>query len=431
MFRFIQLLVMAFRYFKLHFKRYLFLLGALSFGFGVITVLSSQKEGMERNLKLTAQAHYAGDIVIQGDDDSQLYHIPAPQEMEVLLSKEDVGIEHKVQRTILGSGLLFYNGNSASLKYVIGVDWQREEEYFKNLSYEQRSPVPFSEEGILISAPMALKLQARLGDSLVLQVLTKTGQVNTGRFIIQGIVRDKSIFGYYKCYLSRKALNRLILYKEDESSHLGITLSRGQALDDAAFRIHRLLSSRYDMAALVSNRDELSLEQSCSWEGIRYFIITLDVYLSEVAELLRAIELLSYFLYVLMILIIVVSILVTYRLVLHERERELSTMQVLVFSRGEVMLMLVLEAIFLYILSIILGFLLGMFMNQVGGYISFDWFPSFEIFMKDGRLVPSYSFRSFLMNCGIILAALLPSVIWPVYKAAGRPLAAVLSGGSK
>ncbi len=433
MHRFFQLSMMAGRYFRLHFGRYLFLLGALSFGFGVITVLSSQRDGMAKNLKLTAQSHYAGDMVIQGGvrTNPSMHYIPDPQRICRLLFQLKGRITHVKARTILGSGTLFYNGNSSPLKYVIGVDWQEEEDYFKNLSYEALGSFPFDDEGILVSLPMALKLGARLGDRLVLQVRTKTGQINTGRFFIRGIIRDESIFGYYKCYLSRKTLNNLILYGEQECSHLGLTLDKGSSIPELASSLHKLLSSRYDMAALVAGRDELALEQAKDWTGIRYFIITLPVYLSEVSELLQAIEILSYFLYILMILIIVVSVLITYRLVLYEREKEIATMQVLVFSRGEVVLMLLLESMILYAFSVFLGFLSGLGMNQIIGMFSFSWFPGFEIFMKDGRLVPLYSLRSFFINCGINLAALLPSVIWPVYNASGRSLAPVLSGGSK
>jgi len=428
-----RLISLSFRYFRLHFKRYIFLLVAFSFGFGVITVLTSLKAGMEENVYRSAQTHYAGDIIVQGEnrDSYANYNITDPDTIVSLIRQTDVKIQEIVIRTVLGEGTIHYNGAFLSLKYVLGVDWENEKRHFKNLNYSSIQDEPFSSGGILISTPVAKQLNAQLGDKITLEVKTRTGQINTGSFIIQGVVDDNSIFGYYKCYLSKSDLNKLIRYEETECSTLGVYLASGESIENAAALIHSSLKASVDTAALMANRDELTLERGKAWKGIRFFVLTLPVYLSEVADLLMAIELISYFLYFMMLLIILVSVMVTYRLLLHEREKELATMRAIAFSRSHIVFMLMIEAFILFFLSLITGFLLAKLIISAGSTLSFSWLPSFDIFMKDGQLSAVYTLRTTMINCAVVLAILLPAVAIPVYNTSRKPLASILTGGNQ
>ena len=429
--RIIRLSILSYRYFKLHYKKYLFLLIALSFGFGVITTLTSIRAGMEENLYVTSQSHYAGDIVILGDGKKYIKRIKDPFAIDDLINAADINAESVIHRTQLGRSTLYFNGIAVKQKYVIGVDWDDEASYFNNLEYQDVGESLFQPGSIIISSPVAEQLNVKLGDQILLEVSTTKKQVNTGSFVVSGIVQDRSLFGYFKCYLDRKELNRLILFKEDECSNIGIYLSDSVSTDAAVNSIHNVFTQSIKTAPLISDRNELEKERSKSWKGTKFFILPLSVYLSEVSDLLLAIELISYFLYVMMLLIIIVSVLVTLRLLLHQREKEIGTMRAIAFMQSEIVLMLLLETLILFLLSVIIGFALARLAIWGASFMSFESIPSFEIFMKNGKLTAVYSLRTFLINCGIVLISLLPAVIWPVYNASRQPLAVVLSGGNK
>jgi putative ABC transport system permease protein len=386
---------------------------------------------MGKNLYDTAQSHYAGDIVIIGHQKKNYYFFEDLSNIQSIISKTEISIKSIIKRSIMGEGNLYFNGSVSRLKYVVGVDWESEQDLFKYLKYSERSEEPFSEDSILISSPMAEMMNVQLGDLILLEVMTQTGQVNTKNFKVSGIVDDRSIFGFFKCYIDRKEMNRLVSVNENFCTHLGIYLDSPHFTDQAVRQLHNEVSSLVDTATLVADRNELNRERKENWKGIRYFILPLAVFLSEVSELLLAIKMLSYFLYIMMILIIVVSVLDTYRLLLHEREKELGTMRAIVFRRWEIIVLLLMEATILFILSISLGFVLARGAAYGASFLSFSSIASFEIFMQNGRLTSVYSLRSFLMNCGIVLVALLPAVFIPVYNATRRPLAEILSGGEK
>jgi ABC-type lipoprotein release transport system permease subunit len=428
----ISLATMASRYFIRYFRRYLFLFIALSFGYGIITSITGLQAGMEESVYKAAQSHYSGDMALVGRTKTRL-EFEIPDVDSVLGIIESSGIESKqiVVRTQVGNdGIVHFNGGSIHHKYTLGVDWENEKEYFSSLAYSQGDFGSWDKEtGIIISSPVAEELQLHVGDSIVFEVRTKKGQVNTGNFVVQAVVDDATIFGYYKCYMDKAVLNRLIGFGVDEASTIGIHLKEGARLQQEAEKLQSaLVNAQVNFAPLTSDRDELDKEYGKSWKGTRFFVITLPVYLSEVSELLSAINIIAYFLYFMMLLIIIVSVAVTFRLILHEREKEIGTLQSVGFQSHDVVFLLMTETIILFLFSLISGFIFARFVIWLTGFFSFTKIPSFEIFMENGRLVPSFTVRTTMINSFIVLAAIIPTVAFPVYIASHKPLPEILSG---
>jgi putative ABC transport system permease protein len=352
-------------------------------------------------------------------------------------------------------GLLYFNGNVVRLKYVIGVDWDNEAAYFDSLAYRERTvipesavgpeqprndadmpeggtaspPVPPEGEVIYLSAPVASQLQARAGDSLILEVNTRWGQKNTGLFIVGGIVEDSTIFGYYKAYIDRVTLNRLLLFDDDDCSIIGIFIKDRREVEKKRALLQGDLQDRLPTGPIVYDRNELDKAIALPHEGIRVFLITLSVYLSEVADLLGAMSLITYFLYVMMLIIMMVSALVTYRLILHERRRELGTMRSIGFYGADIRFLLMCETFGLALVSLAAGIVLILFFQWLVTFIPFAWFPSFEIFLEDGKLKTLYLPRTVAVNILAIFISLFAAALVPVYRASRKSLPTMLSGG--
>ncbi len=251
-----SLTLMAFRYFRRYFRRYLFLFLALSFGYGIITSLTGLQAGMEESVYRSAQSHYSGDLTLIGrvneKIESQIHDVN-----KILETIKSLGIQIKdfVIRTQVGEdGILYFNGKSVRQKYVLGVDWiEHEKIYFMGLSYSQGNYTNWDPNtSIIISNPVAEELNVQLGDRILLEVYNRTGQINTRFFIVQAIINDASIFGYYKCYIDRSVLNDLIDFKVNEASSIGIYLKEGSSTDDAAVKIHKALVDKgFNLAPLL------------------------------------------------------------------------------------------------------------------------------------------------------------------------------------
>jgi ABC-type antimicrobial peptide transport system permease subunit len=154
----------------------------------------------------------------------------------------------------------------------------------------------------------------------------------------------------------------------------------------------------------------------------------MPVYLSEVSDLLDAMNLITYFLYGMMLLIIFVSAAVTYRLILHERAREMGIMRAIGFYGGDLRLVLWTEVIALGIISLLAGFLFARFLSGAASFLSFSWFPSFEIFQRNGKLSVLYLPETVLINVALVFIVLICAAFFPSLRASKRNLPALLSG---
>jgi ABC-type lipoprotein release transport system permease subunit len=437
MVKFFTLIIISFKNLFRYRRRYFFLFLALSMGFSIATLLTAVKDDMDANVYRSAQDHYAGDIVAVGHDSSYYAnsHITVEAKAEIYRALVLAGLTnvHTVERTIFGNeGVLYFNGNAVRLKYVTGVDWDNEASFFDGLVYSDRldsRDLPLGGDVIYLSAPVASQLNARLGDNLVLEVNTRWGQKNTGVFIVGGIVEDSTIFGYYKVYIDRVTLNRLLLFDDEDCSIVGIFVdNRGEA-EKKRILLQGALEKTMQTGPLVYDRDELERARGVPFEGIKVLLLTIPVYLSEVAELLDAMNIITYFLYAMMLVIMMVSALVTYRLILHERRRELGTMRAIGFYGGDIRFILMLETFGLALVSLGAGMLLSLVLQWAVTFIPFSWFPSFEIFLEDGKLRTLYLPRTAAVNILAVFVSLFLTALAPVCRASREPLPGMLNGG--
>jgi ABC-type lipoprotein release transport system permease subunit len=448
------LIVLSAKYLFRYRRRYFFLFLALGLGFSIVTLLTAVKDGMDDNVYRSAQDHYAGDIVAVGEDSSlgrfNRLGTGAKAELYRAVEAARIGETHVVERTIFGNdGMLYYNGATVQLKYVVGVDWDNEVSYFDSLSYTERRDVSeFSElsrrgmssdgsstggvsggDLIYLSAPVASQLNVRVGDSLILEVDTRWGQKNTGVFIVGGIVEDSTIFGYFKAFVDRVTLNRLLLIDDEDCSLVGVFIKDRREVEKKRVLLQGELESRVQTGPIVHDRDELSRARLVPFEGIKVFLLTIPVYLSEVADLLNAMSIITYFLYGMMLVIMMVSALVTYRLILRERRRELGTMRAIGFYGADIRFILMLETVGLVLVSLAAGLLMALILQWLVTFIPFSWFPSFEIFLEHGKLRTLYLPGTVLVNVLAVLASLFLAALAPVFRSSREPLPAMLSGG--
>ncbi|GHU05095.1 hypothetical protein FACS1894147_10920 [Spirochaetia bacterium] len=429
--KYLTLSGLALKYLYRYRRRYAFLFFALLFGFGIITFITALKDSMDINVYYSAQSHYAGDIIANSYDSSvkQTYHMGRAEQEAILEAALDAGIKPRntVMRTMIGEvGQIYFNGTAIRLKYVLGINWNDEAFIFEKAIFESPPEIPAGDDGIFLSAPVANLLGVRMEDSITLETETRWGQKNTGQFIVRGIVEDASIFGYYKVYVSRLTLNRMSAYYDDDCSSIGFFLEDRSQAEKARLRLQEILAERLQTGPLVNNRDELARETGQPWEGIKIFLYTLPVYLSEVSDLLGAMNIIAYFLYAMILIIIFVSAVVTYRLILYERNREVGIMRAIGFYGADIRTLLWAEVFSLGIISLAGGFIFALILNEVFSLVSFSWFPSFEIFMKDGKLAALYLPKTIFINVVSVFLILAAAVCFPVLHSSRAPLPRLL-----
>ena len=417
-------------------RRYLFLFLALGFAFGVLTVISSLKDGMMENLYLSAQSHYSGDIVALGMDTeiNVAQYMPKTEQDAILDAAEKISLDPlsvSVRTSIFGmsKGTIYFNGTAAPLRYLVGLDWEAERGYIEQLSYAVK-PDPFGSDSIVLSRPIADELSIQQGDSVTLEVLTASGQKNTGTFVAAGIMEETDFFGYYKVYVSRLTLNRLVGFADDDCSFIGFNLKNRNTIEKKRKELYNQLQGKVNIQPLVFDRNGFAEAKKNLKTGMNILLITLPVYLSEVSELMGAINLASYVLFGMMLAIIMVSAAVTCSLILRERKKESGTMRAIGFYDADTRLVLQMEMALMAFVSMAAGFFIGLLINHLISFGSYSWFPGFEVFMKNGSLAARYQIRTIIVNIMITLCALELAIGGPIYRNSRAPLPEMLSGGA-
>ena len=411
---------LAVKYVLRYRRRYLFLFCALAFGFCVISVVSALKEGIAENLYLAGQSHYAGDIVFLGEDsESEVRrHLDAEAKAAVYeaIAEAAVPVTRSVERTLYNDdATLFFNGEALSLRYLTGVDWEKE-----------HAP---DEDSIIISEQAAAVLRIEAGDSLTLELLDRNGQKSTGSFIVAAVIQDKTLFGLYKAYVSRKVMNTLVGFDRDDASSVGVFLKDRRSARRDMLRFQRLLAEKTQAAPPIMNaRDWDDFKPK---NGIAVFVLTLSVYLQPLNELVEAINALNYLLYAMLLLIILASAGVTYRLILNERIKEMGVMRAIGFYESGLRQILVMEAALLGALAAAAGFLLAFALSQALQLVPLSKFPSFEILLSNGSLRAIFSPLAVLTNIVALYLTLFFAVSVPACRVSKMALPQMLTGSAK
>jgi ABC-type antimicrobial peptide transport system permease subunit len=225
-------------------------------------------------------------------------------------------------------------------------------------------------------------------------------------------------------------MNILLGFEEDDCSSIGLFLRNRANIEKYQKALYETLSVKSLTAPLVTNKDELDRAHAEFWEGIKIFIVPIAINLSDINQILDALNILTFFLYIMMLIIILVSASVTYRLILHERTKEIGTMRAIGFYEQSIRNILISETFLLGTISIIIGFCLSLLLLKLASLFSFSWFPSFDIFLKDGKLTALWTPSELALNVIAIYIVLFIAVWFPTFQVSKTPLPALLSGSS-
>jgi ABC-type antimicrobial peptide transport system permease subunit len=282
-----------------------------------------------------------------------------------------------------------------------------------------------------VSSPVANFLGVAIGDSVLLELKNRYNQKDTGVFIVDGIVEDTSIFGYYKSFIDITTMNKLRGFADDECSSIGLYFNKANTVETKRRLLQEKLQTKIPLTPLVYTMDDYRSESDKVEGDIITTLLTIPVYISEVTQILQALNLLSYFLYAMMLLIILVSAGVTYRLILHERTKEIGTMRAMGFGESDICGILLIEAMFLATAALVCGFGLSLFVDWIISFVSFSWMPGFDIFLKNGRMQPKFYIGAELINIMAVYLVVLFAAIPPIVKMSRNPLPELLNGSVK
>jgi len=362
-------------------KRYALMAIAVILGFSLVTILSSLAFGVLETVKIKASRYFSGHIALVSFT-GRVYGITNPDEIITKLKENKFPLKAIGKRSVYYGGetaKIFFNGNSILQRRPIGMDFEAEREMFKNLFFLEGSYDSMlgdkGKGGILVSRTVAETLGARVGDDVIVYMVTTERQHNTAVMIVRGIFNETSIFGYTS-YMRIDDLNMLYGKKEDAITDIALYGKEGANIEKLAERIRKALGKSFPVFPRIYNNSDFGHTRSLRVEDETIAVVPIDAQLSEIKDILNAFLIGIYFVLVIFIFIVMIGILNTYRVLVHERTREIGTMRAMGMQKGEIKLLFLIEAAALSLISSFIGLLLGFII--LNAIVSFADLSSFS-----------------------------------------------------
>ncbi|MCK5006581.1 MAG: FtsX-like permease family protein [Spirochaetales bacterium] len=404
-------------------KRSFLLGGAIAFGILIITLVNSFTAGFVENVQENFSHFFAGHVFLTGYEKSPSGRlITVIREDDVLIeaieSLENLPLQYLSRRSSL-EGTLIFEGESIRQE-VVGVNWQEEGFLSERLILREGSmeQVLVDPRALVLNEKMAARLNVEIGDTLLVQLQTVTGQQNVGEFILAATSVDTGFFSAVSAYAHRSHVNRLLNISEDEYISLGLFLKDMLLMEREAQALSGALEEKLSLVPRFSGprgfqeqRNQLLEEQ---WEGTRYQLFTIGDFLKPLNQIASTLNTVGLVVVLILFVIIMVGVTNTFRMIIYERTREIGTMRSLGLQRGGVRGLFLLEALLLSLGGALAGLIAAFLVALILSLINFGTDNQFFIILKNGHLFFKILPAQIAGNIAVIgvltlLAALIPA----------------------
>ena len=249
---------------------------------------------------------------------------------------------------------------------------------------------------IWIPELMSKSMKVNLGDTVVVIATNKDGSVNGKQFKVAGVLESVTGPGGRDGYIHIEDAMETLRMEEMEVSEVALRLKNFGQLNPFSEKLERLLSGEV-------NKEGKPIYEVHTWEKLSPFY-----------NIARMIDLMAFFIKLMLIAVVLVSIMNVMIMAVYERIREIGTIAAIGTLPGKILSMFVLEGLFLGTMGALAGDLIGLIiiliLNRVG--ITFD-------FGRETGLVLSATIGPFdvLMISVIVIFISVVASLQPAYKA--------------
>ncbi|HPC33821.1 MAG TPA: ABC transporter permease [Syntrophales bacterium] len=258
---------------------------------------------------------------------------------------------------------------------------------------------------IMIPTLLAKGLKVKLGDAVVVVATNVDGSVNGKQFVVSGILESATGPGGRDGYLHIEDAAEVLRMPEAEISEVAIRLKDFSRLPTAVRHLEGQLAGEV-------NKEGRPLFEVHAWEQLSPFF-----------NIARMIDVMTFFIKIMLIAIVLISIMNVMIMAVYERIREIGTIAAIGTLPSRILSMFVIEGFCLGVLGAIIGDIVGsaivLIINVIG--IRFD-FAQQKGLLLTTTLAPS---DLLVISAIVIFVAVLAS-LQPAFKASRmEPIAAL------
>jgi len=243
---------------------------------------------------------------------------------------------------------------------------------------------------------MSKSMKVNLGDMVVIIATNKDGSVNGKQFKVSGVLESVTGPGGRDGYIHLEDAMEVLRMGEMEVSEVAIRLKNFGQLHAFSDKLEGLLSGEV-------NKQGKPIFEVHTWEKLSPFY-----------NIARMIDVMAFFIKLMLIAVVLVSIMNVMIMAVYERIREIGTIAAIGTLPGKILSMFVLEGLFLGTMGALAGDLIGLviilILNRVG--ITFDFGRQTGLVLS-ATIAPS----DVLMISVIVIFISVVASLQPAYKA--------------
>ena len=190
---------------------------------------------------------------------------------------------------------------------------------------------------ILIPALLAKGMKVKVGDSVVIVATNKDGSVNGKQFVVAGIMEGVTGPGGRDGYVHIEDAAEVLRMPELEISEVAVRLKDFDRLQPAAREIQKQLTGEF-------GKDGKFPLEIHTWEG-----------LSPFANVARMLDIMTFFIKLMLVALVLISVLNVMIMAVYERIREIGTMAAIGTPPGKILALFMMEGLSLGVLGTIIG----------------------------------------------------------------------------
>lgn len=448
------LVKIAFRNLNRQKKRTFLLGGAIAFGILIVTVINGFAGAFQANVAGNMAQLFAGHVFVEGSEKT-------PKGKTIDIIRDDAPILAALKdTTLLKSGIdgrwtdpsnaakrsaaqvtLVFAGKK-TMQTVYGADLENERYLRGRLKFKQGSWDKMADpHALVLSEGVAKKLKAEIGDRILVQLRTITGQNNVGEFILAGVSQDMGLFSGMLAYAHRAYLNELLDIGPNEYQLFGVLvpdLGKAELVSSelqaslkkraAVFELDAAAAAEAKTGGAMSSRYQklMKLAKNQKWEGTKYRVFTINDMISQIEELVKVLNLVSTQILAVLFVIIMVGISNTFRMIMYERIKEIGAMRAFGVQRSDIRSLFLLEAGFLAVAGTVVGWIIASIVMGILSLFNFGTDTFFALLMKNGHLSFSVQVPQTAVNFLLVLILTLLAAFLPARKASRQEPAAAL-----
>jgi len=250
---------------------------------------------------------------------------------------------------------------------------------------------------ILVPELIAKGMKVKVGDSIVLVANNKDGSVNGQTFMVRGILEGISGPGGRDGMIHLDDAKALLRIDGDEVSEVAIRLKDIDQLPAVFARLKAELES-------MKNKDGKPVFEVHSWEKLSPFF-----------NIAKMIDLMTFFIKIMLVAIVLVSIMNVMVMAVYERINEIGTIAAIGTSPGKIMSLFITEGFLMGVLGTAIGTAISLasILIMNGSQISFDFGRQ-----KGLLLSPTIGAYDVVTVVFIVIVIAVAASLQPAYKAA-------------